>query len=95
MKPEEQAAARRHYWVRLLAATEAAQDGGQNVGPIVQLHVVISTFLVLLNLKLIERLGRRKWKVRQGLSLEPKLTVFLQPCGVRAPAVVAVVVKNL
>lgn len=36
VKPEKQAAARSHHGIRRLAATEAAEDGGQAVCPVVQ-----------------------------------------------------------
>lgn len=70
MKPDKQAAARGHRGVRLLAAAETAEDGGQAVGPIVQFQVVIGTFLVLLHLKFIKHLGTGEQKVRQE-SLQP------------------------
>ena len=66
IKPEKQAAARSHHRVWLLAAAETAEDRGQAVGPIVQLQVVVGTFLVLLDLKLVKRLGMEEQKVRQG-----------------------------
>lgn len=66
IEPEEQAAARSHHGVRLLAAAETAEDGGQAVGSVVRFQVVVGTFLVLLDLKLIERLETEKHRVRQG-----------------------------
>lgn len=66
IKAEKQAAARSHHGVWLLAAAETAEDWGQAVGPVVKLQVVIGTFLVLLDLKLVKRLGMEEQKVRQG-----------------------------
>lgn len=66
IKPEEQAAARSHHGVRLLAAAETAEDGGQAVGSVVGFQVVVGTFLVLLDLKLIERLEMEKHRGRPG-----------------------------
>ena len=66
IKPEKQAAARGHHRVRLLAAAETAEDGGLAVRPVVEFQVVVGTFLVLLDLEFIKRLGVKEQRVRPG-----------------------------
>lgn len=52
--------------LRDLAATQSAQDGCCVAVPIKGLQMVICTFLVLLNLELVEGLERRGQREREG-----------------------------
>lgn len=69
VEAQEHAAACGHDWLRLLAPTEAAQDGGLGITPIVYLQVIVSTLRLGLDVHLQEGLDSPREESKLGMCL--------------------------